>query len=86
MMKVWQPTSEEIEKTKGWGTWNKEESEFPWYYDDTETCYILEGEAIATDNKGNKINFKAGDMVQFQEGLSCTWKINKAIRKRYKFG
>jgi uncharacterized cupin superfamily protein len=86
MMKVWQPTNEEIEKTKGWGTWSKEESEFPWHYDDTETCYILEGEASATDNKGNSIHFKAGDMVQFNEGLSCTWKINKAIRKRYQFG
>jgi uncharacterized cupin superfamily protein len=86
MMKVWQPTQEEIENTKGWGTWSKEVSEFPWYYDDTETCYILEGEASATDQKGNRIHFKTGDMVQFKEGLSCTWKISKAIRKRYRFG
>ena len=86
MMRVWQPTMEEIEKTKGWGIWSKEESEFPWYYDEMETCYILEGEASAADNKGNNIRFKAGDMVQFKEGLSCTWKISKAIKKRYHFG
>ena len=50
-MKVWQPSSEEIEKTSGWGTWSKEASEFPWYYDDTETCFILEGEAVVVDGR-----------------------------------
>jgi uncharacterized protein len=86
MMKVWQPGSEEINKTKDWGIWTKEVSEFPWFYDDTETCLILEGEAAVTDNIGNSIHFKSGDMVQFQKGLSCKWKISKPIRKRYIFG
>ncbi len=85
-MKVWQPTSEEIAKTSGWGTWSKETSEFPWFYDETETCFILEGEASATDDKGNSIHFKAGDMVKFEKGISCTWKIKKDIKKRYLFG
>jgi uncharacterized protein len=86
MMKVWRPSPEEIEKSTKWGLWSKEESEFPWHYDETETCYILDGDAIVTDKAGNKIHFKAGDMVKFNEGLSCTWRINKAIRKRYLFG
>jgi uncharacterized cupin superfamily protein len=86
MIKVWKPTSEEIEKTKNWGTWSKEASEFPWSYDETETCYILQGEANVSDNKGNNVRFKAGDMVQFEQGLKCTWKITDDIRKRYKFG
>ena len=85
-MKVWQPSPEEIDKTSDWGTWSKEASEFPWYYDDTETCLILEGEASATDNNGNSIHFKAGDMVKFEKGISCTWKIEKDIKKRYMFG
>lgn len=85
-MKVWEPSQEEIDKTSGWGIWSKKISEFPWNYDDTETCYILEGEASATDNKGNSIHFKAGDMVKFEKGTSCTWKIIKDIRKRYIFG
>jgi uncharacterized protein len=85
MMKVWQPDKDEIKKTQNWGIWTKEISEFPWYYDDTETCFILEGEAEVSDKKGNLVNFKAGDMVQFQQGLECTWKIRKDIKKRYKF-
>ena len=60
-MKVWKPTEEEIEQTKNWGTWGKESSEFPWTYDDTETCYILDGEAIARSKNGEEIKFSAGD-------------------------
>jgi uncharacterized protein len=86
MMKVWKPSPQEIAETKGWGIWSKEVSEFPWHYDDTETCYIIEGEAIAFDDQDHKIRFRAGDMVQFERGLSCTWKISKPIRKRYLFG
>lgn len=85
-MKVWQPGPGEIDETKNWGIWSKEASEFPWFYSERETCYILEGEAEASDKDGNHILFKAGDMVQFEQGLECTWKITKDIRKRYRFG
>jgi len=85
-MKVWKPTPEEIIKTTDWDLWSKEISEFPWYYDETETCYILEGEAMATDIDGNSVIFKAGDMVRFEQGLSCRWNIKQAIKKRYLFG
>jgi len=30
---------------RSWPTWGKEASEFPWSYDERETCYLLEGEA-----------------------------------------
>jgi uncharacterized protein len=83
MMKVWIPTEREKENANSWATWSKEISEFPWFYDDQETCFILEGEAQVFDNKGNAISFKAGDMVQFEEGLECTWKVIKPIRKKY---
>lgn len=85
-MKVSKPTLQQIQATKSWGTWGKEESIFPWYYDDKETCYILQGEAEVTDNDGNKIKFGPGDLVEFEEGLECTWKIKKTIKKKYKFG
>jgi uncharacterized cupin superfamily protein len=86
MMKVKKPSNEEIKQTSLWGLWSKEPSEFPWYYDEKETCYILEGNAIVTDNKGNKIEFGAGDWVEFEQGLECNWKILKTIRKKYRFG
>lgn len=72
--------------TKNWGTWNKEVSVFSWDYDETETCYILEGKAEVTDQDGNIIEFQTGDFVKFEKGLHCTWKINSPIRKKYLFG
>ena len=85
-MKVKKPAPEDIGLTSSWGTWSKEPSEFPWYYNDKETCYILEGNATVKDEAGNSISFSAGDWVEFEQGLECTWKIEKTIRKKYKFG
>ena len=33
---------------RSWPTWSAEVSEFPWSYDATETCYILEGRGTVT--------------------------------------
>ncbi|MBN2482031.1 MAG: cupin domain-containing protein [Bacteroidales bacterium] len=85
-MKVRKPSPEETAEASLWGIWSREPSEFPWYYDDQETCYILEGKATVTDAAGNTISFSEGDWVEFEPGLECIWKIEKAIRKRYKFG
>jgi uncharacterized protein len=85
-MLVRKPTEQEISSTDNWGIWNKEPSTFDWYYDEKETCYILSGSAEVTDKKGNKITFSKGDWVEFEVGLSCVWKINETIKKRYKFG
>jgi uncharacterized protein len=85
-MFIKKPSDEEIKRTNSWGTWNKGVSEFDWYYDETETCYILEGKAEVTDSEGNSIEFGPGDLVTFNKGLNCTWKITSPIRKKYKFG
>ena len=79
-------TKSEIQTTENWSIWEKEVSEFDWEYFDKETCFIIEGEAEVTAENGEKINFKAGNWVEFQKGLKCTWKITKDIRKKYKFG
>lgn len=86
MMKVRKPGPHEIKSAESWGNWSKEESVFPWYYDERETCYILEGNATVTDEQGNEISFGPGDWVEFEKGLSCTWKISKAVNKKYRFG
>lgn len=85
-MQVKKPTNNEIEISKNWATWTKEPSVFPWSYDENETCFIIEGEATVTDKQGNSITVTSGDWVEFETGLVCTWKINKTIRKKYKFG
>jgi uncharacterized cupin superfamily protein len=86
MMKVWKPTEQEIKNTESWNIWTKEISEFPWHYDDPETFLVLEGAAQVTDSDGNRIEFKKGDMVRFEKGVKCTWKIISDIEKRYNFG
>ena len=85
-MTVRKASETEIQKAKHWGTWSKEVSVFNWEYDETETCYIIEGKAEVSDADGNKIEFQAGDLVKFEKGLHCTWKITSPILKRYLFG
>ena len=70
---------------KSWPTWSKEESEFPWTYDDSETCYFLEGEVEVTPEGGAPVSMGKGDLVTFPRGMSCTWKITKPVRKHYTF-
>ncbi|MFX1514212.1 MAG: cupin domain-containing protein, partial [Promethearchaeota archaeon] len=81
------PTDEELEQlnVKSWGIWEHEAATFPWEYDDTETFYVLEGE-VEVEYPDGKIAFEAGDLVQFDAGVKCTWHIKKKIRKHYKFG
>ena len=69
-----------------WPIWEKEVSRFEWYYDEKETCYILEGNAKVFPEAGDPVNFAAGDLVVFPAGLCCTWEITVPIRKRYKIG
>jgi len=83
------PTDEKLTKlrVKSWGIWEKEKSIFDWSYDNTETCYILEGEVEVTDNTtGEKLEFKKGDLVQFPKGLKCVWNVKKPVKKYYNFG
>jgi uncharacterized cupin superfamily protein len=67
-----------------WPVWTKEPSLFDWKYDSKECCLILEGEAEITTAIG-VYTIKAGDFVVFENGLKCTWKVKKNIKKHYKF-
>lgn len=80
------PTENEKQVAKAWPIWTKEASEFPWEYDEKETCLILDGKVTITSDAGEKFEFSAGDWVVFPEGLKCTWTISKDVRKHYKFG
>jgi uncharacterized cupin superfamily protein len=70
----------------GWPIWEKEASTFPWTYDDSETCYLLEGDVVVTPSGGEPVQFGKGDLVTFPAGLSCTWEIRQDVRKHYRFG
>ena len=69
-----------------WPVWEKKASEFPWSYDEKETCYILEGDVEVTPDGGAPVQVGAGDLVTFPQGLFCTWNIRKDVRKHYTFG
>ncbi len=68
-----------------WPIWTKEVSQFPWYYDETEDCYILEGRVVVRTPDGREVEIKAGDFVTFPQGLSCTWEVLEPIKKHYNF-
>ena len=69
-----------------WPIWTKEASEFPWSYDESETCYFLTGDVVVTPEGGEPVEMGAGDLVTFPKGMSCTWNIRKDVKKHYKFG
>jgi hypothetical protein len=69
-----------------WPIWTKEESTFPWTYDEAETCYFLEGEVIVTPDSGSAVPMGQGDLVTFPAGMSCTWEVRSAVKKHYRFG
>jgi uncharacterized cupin superfamily protein len=69
-----------------WPVWTKEASEFPWKYDEEETCYFLEGDVIVEPDGGQPVVMGKGDFVTFPKGMSCTWKIRKDVKKHYRFG
>ena len=70
----------------GWPIWQKEQSEFPWHYDEAETCYILEGDVVVTPDGGEPVQVGKGDLVTFPAGMSCRWHVRQPIRKHYRFG
>ena len=70
----------------GWPIWTKEVSKFPWTYDESETCYFLEGDVVVTPDDGEPVSMGKGDLVTFPAGMSCTWDIRGDVKKHYRFG
>ncbi len=86
-IKVERLNADELKKrgVEGWPIWTKGVARFPWSYDSTEECFILEGDVTVETREGQKVSFGEGDFVTFPEGLSCTWDIKKPVRKHYSF-
>jgi hypothetical protein len=82
------PTQAELTQLSvySWPIWEKEVSQFPWFYDEQETALILEGEVTVTPKDGEPVTIKKGDLVIFPAGMACEWQITKAIQKHYRFG
>ncbi len=78
-------TDLEEQNVTSWPVWTKETSEFPWKYEQTETCYFLEGEVVVTPKGGRPVEIEKGDLVTFPKGMECSWVIRKPVRKHYTF-
>jgi len=72
-------------RVKTWDIWTKDPSTFDWHYDEPEMCYFLAGDVTVKTAEGD-VPIKAGDLVTFPRGLSCTWVVKGAVRKHYRFG
>ena len=69
-----------------WTVWKKEVSEFEWEYDEKETAYFIEGEAVITPEGGEPVTVGKRDIVWFPQGMKCHWKITKPVKKYYMIG
>lgn len=88
-IKVTQNPPDDLIKRLGcrsWSIWEKEPSVFAWHYDEKETCLILDGKVTVTPNGGEPVSFGKGDLVEFPQGMGCTWDVQEKVRKHYKFG
>jgi len=83
-----QPSEERLDElgVRSWPTWSKEPSDFPWTYDDPETCYFLTGDVEVTPDGGEPVRVGQGDLVIFPAGMSCRWRVLQAVKKHYNFG
>lgn len=71
---------------RSWPIWTHPEAVFPYTYDDNEHCLFLEGEVVVTSADGaQSVTIRAGDLITFPKGLSCTWDIKQAVKKHYLF-
>ncbi len=80
------PAKLEVMGVYDWPTWSKEPSTFPWSYDQSETCYLLDGVAVVTPEGGEAVTIQAGDLVIFPAGMQCSWEIRETVRKHYHLG
>jgi hypothetical protein len=78
------PSDKEVSEMRAHPIWTCGVSEFDWHYDQEEVCLILEGEVVVS-HAGGSVSFGAGDYVVFPQGLACTWKVTKAVKKHYVF-
>jgi uncharacterized cupin superfamily protein len=78
------PMKLEVLGVESWPIWTKEVSRFPWNYDRTEMCYLLEGDVLVTPDGGEPVRISAGDLVTFLADLRCTWDIRMPVKKHYR--
>ncbi|CAN1302696.1 hypothetical protein LINPERPRIM_LOCUS25580 [Linum perenne] len=71
---------------RSWPKWGCPPSKFPWTYSSRETCYLLQGKVkVYPQGSDEGVEITAGDLVEFPNGMTCTWDVSVAVDKHYKF-
>lgn len=81
------PSSDALRRLRvaDWDIWTSEITEFSFSYDARELCYILEGEGeVKPDGSSSVFSFGPGCLVAFEQGLNCTWRVKRPIRKHFR--
>ena len=86
--KIEKPTPEKLKQlgVDTWSAWSCDPSEFDWQYPFDETAYVKKGRVIVTEEGGESVEIKAGDLVFFPKGMKCKWKVIERIEKVYTGG
>lgn len=85
--KIEEPSQEKLKELNinTWSAWDCDPSEFDWQYPSTEIAYIQKGRVVVTEEGGEEVEIKAGDLVTFPKGLKCHWKVIERVEKVYTF-
>jgi len=65
------------------GIWKSDTGKWKISYTEEETCQILEGESIITDDSGNSTTVRAGDSFVIPSGFVGTWEVVTTTRKNF---
>ena len=65
------------------GFWQSEVGKWRISYTEEETCHLLEGVSIVSDEDGNATTLRAGDSFVIPKGFVGTWEVVEPSRKLY---
>jgi uncharacterized cupin superfamily protein len=65
------------------GFWHSDVGKWRIAYSEEETCYLLEGVSIVTDEFGVATTLQAGDSFVIPRGFIGTWEVVEPSRKLY---
>jgi uncharacterized cupin superfamily protein len=61
--------------------WHCTAGSFRWFYDEDETCLVMEGGMTLHFDNGSQRSCGPGDLLFFPAGTTCVWVIDKEVRK-----
>ena len=65
------------------GFWESDVGKWHITYTEEETCYLLGGVSVVTDEAGNATVLRAGDSFVIPKGFKGTWEVLEPSRKLY---